>query len=220
MKRKYLIDDKLMDEINTEEKAYWLGFFYADAYNKEKTGQIILELQTQDKNHLQKCAKFFGTPREPFEQKKNKGKYTAYRLELNSRHLSNILQTHGCCGKKSFSIIFPEWLDKSLIRHFIRGYFDGDGCLYINKSTDQLGILFVATKEMIDSISKILKEELQVNSYISHPERYTNNTYRLDSGGSRQVLRFCEWIYCDATIYLERKYNIYRHYKNSHIPRF
>jgi hypothetical protein len=217
---KYNIDQHLMDKIDSEEKAYWLGFFFADAYNNEKLGRLVIELQEQDKDHLFKCAKFFGQPRDPFMQSKNKGKYVAYRLELNSKYLSKSLADKGCHQTKSFDIIFPEWLDQDLVRHFVRGYFDGDGCLHINKASDQLNMQIVSTKEMITSIQTILTKDLQINCYISHPERYTNNTYRLDSGGSRQILRFCEWIYKDSTIFLERKYNMYETYKTTHIPHY
>src|SRR5258708_284934 len=195
-KTKYSTNQTLMDNIDTEEKAYWLGFFYADAYNKEKTGQIIIELQERDKEHLYKCAKFFGKPRDPFLQLKNKGKYKAYRLELNGRYLSNNLKEKGCHGAKSFNIIFPYWLSNKLTYHFIRGYFDGDGCINIHQ--DQLNISIVSTKEFNSQLQTLLKK-INVNSQLYFPERYTGNTCRLDFGGSRQVLRFCEWIYKDAT---------------------
>jgi len=214
---KYSIDKTLMDKIDTEEKAYWLGFFYADAYNNEKLGRLVVELQEQDKNHLYKCANFFGQPREPFIQYKNKGKYIAYRLELNSKHLTKSLSSHGCHQAKSFNIVFPEWLAQKFIRHFVRGYFDGDGCICIHQ--DQLNILIVSTKEIVESLQTLIKR-LNVKGHISHPKRYTKNTYRLDFGGSRQVLRFCEWIYKDATIYLDRKYELYVSYKKTHTPRF
>lgn len=206
-----------MDEINCEEKAYWLGFFYADAYNKEKTGQIIIELQEMDQNHLVKCANFFGKPRPPFKQLKNKGKYVAYRLELNSRYLSTSLIKKGRHGAKSFNITFPEWIDNHLIQHFIRGYFDGDGSIYIHQ--DQLNIEFASTQEMCISINNILSN-LNIRGQIYHPERYKNNTYKLCFGGSRQVKRFCEWLYKDANIYLDRKHNIYKLYCENHVFKF
>lgn len=206
-----------MDTIDTEEKAYWLGFFYADAYNKEKTGQIIIELQERDKNHLEKCARFFGNPRDPFLQFKNKGKYKAYRLELNGRYLSNNLKEKGCHGAKSFNIIFPDWLPKILIKHFIRGYFDGDGCINIHQ--DQLNVSIVSTKEFNLILQKLLKP-ININSQMYFPKRYSDNTCRLDFGGSRQVKRFCDWIYADANIYLQRKYDLYKSYCSTHVFRF
>lgn len=209
-----------MDCIDTEEKAYWLGFFYADAYNNEKLGRLVIELQEKDKNHLYKCAAFFGKPRKPFVQLKNSGKYTSYRLELNSKHLTKSLAKLGCHQTKSFNIIYPKWIDERLTNHFIRGYFDGDGGLHINKSDDQMNIQIVSTQEMVLSFRNIFKSELGINSYVSHPKRYTNNTYRLDSGGSRQVKKFCDWIYKDATIYLDRKYNLFRSYCENHQFRF
>lgn len=203
-----------MDEINSEEKAYWLGFFYADAYNNEKRGRVVVELQERDKEHLFKCAKFFGQPREPFKQLKNKGKYIAYRLELNSKHLSNTLREKGCHGNKSFNIIFPGWLEKNLVRHFIRGYFDGDGCIHLN-SKNQLNIQIVSTKEMINHIHEIIKN-FNINSYISKPKRYKDNTWRMDFGGNLQVLKFCEWIYTDAAVFLERKHKVYSDFNNNY----
>lgn len=217
---KYSINKNLMDNIDTEEKSYWLGFFYADAYNNEKLGRIVIELQERDKSHLDKCAKFFGQPREPFKQIKNKGKYIAYRLELNSKHLTENLSIKGCHQAKSFDIVFPDWLETNLVRHFIRGYFDGDGGLHINKVDNQMNIQITSTKEMVNSIQHIIKKSTQCNSYITHPERYTDNTYRLDSGGSRQVKRFCDWIYKDATIYLDRKYDLFKSYCSNHQFRF
>lgn len=206
-----------MDCIDTEEKAYWLGFFYADSYNNEKLGRLVIELQERDMEHLQKCAKFFGHPRAPFIQHKNGGRYSAYRLELNSKHLTKSLASKGCHQTKSFNITFPSWLPHNLIRHFVRGYFDGDGCIYVHQ--DQLGIQMVSTKEMLFVI-QVLLTEIGVNSHISHPERYTNNTYRIDSGGSRQVKRFLDWIYKDATVYLDRKYDLFKSYCKNHEFKF
>jgi intein/homing endonuclease len=214
---KYNIYKNLMDKIDTEEKAYWLGFFYADAYNNEKCGRVVVELQEQDEKHLVKCAHFFGQPRKPFKQLKNGGKYIAYRLELNSKHLTKSLASLGCHQTKSFSITFPAWMPKNLIRHFVRGYFDGDGCIYTHQ--DQLGVLIVSTKEMLESIAFLLAK-IGVKGHISHPEKYTNNTYRLDFGGSRQVKKFCDWIYKDAEIYLDRKYDLFKSYCEKHKFRF
>jgi LAGLIDADG-like domain len=214
---KYNINKFLMDDINSEEKAYWLGFFYADAYNNEKRGRIVIELQERDNGHLNKCAKFFGNPREPFKQLKNKGKYIAYRLELNSKHLSNNLKNKGCHGAKSFNILFPEWLDENLHKHFIRGYFDGDGWITVHQ--DQLNVGIVSTKEFNTYLKNKLSE-INVNSQLSFPKRYSNNTCRLDFGGSRQVKRFCDWIYKDSTIYLDRKYEIFKNYCDNHTFKF
>lgn len=217
-RKKYSTNQNVMDKIDTQEKAYWLGFFYADAYNKEKTGQIIIELQERDKEHLYKCANFFGQPREPFLQLKNKGKYVAYRLELNGRYLSDSLKRKGCHGAKSFNIKYPNWLDTLLIRHFIRGYFDGDGSLYIHQ--DQLMIEIVSTKEMNDAISIKIDGALNIKPQIRTKEKYLGNTTILCFGGSRQVKKFLDWIYKDATVYLDRKYDLFKSYCNTHKFRF
>lgn len=217
MTRKYEINDAMMDFIDSQEKAYWLGFFYADAYNHEKRGRVVIELAESDSLHLFKCARFFGRPRDPFLQSKNKGKYSAYRLELNSKYLTKSLSDKGCHQNKSYNLTFPDFLSKDLERHFIRGYFDGDGSIYIHQ--DQLHIQFVSTKEFNLQLKKILLD-MTINSYLDSPARYQDNTCRLSFGGSRQVRRFMEWLYQDATVYLDRKKDTYDKYCQNHKFRF
>lgn len=212
---RYHIDDTLMDTIDTQEKAYWLGFFFADAYNNEKLGRVVIELAEKDRSHLTKCANFFGNPRTPFLQNKNHGKYVAYRLELNSRHLSRALTHLGCGQRKSFTIKFPI-LEKNLLPHFVRGYFDGDGSIYVRQ--DQLYAEMVSTNEMLLSMQKIFAD-IEVSSQIRNPPRYLNNTFVLYTGGSRQVTKLCHWMYGTAEVLLERKYKIFSEYEKIHVYR-
>lgn len=204
---KYNINKNLFDAIDTEEKAYWLGFFYADAYNHEKRGRVVIELAEKDREHLIKCAKFFGQPREPFKMLKNKGKYVAYRLELNSKYLCLRLKNLGCPQTKSLILDFPNWIDCNLIRHFIRGYFDGDGSIYIHQN--QLHLSIISTKSFLLHTQCHLTKNIQINSQLRYESDNNENIWTLYSGGTKQTLTFFNWIYADATIYLDRKYNIY-----------
>lgn len=42
------------------------------------------------------------------------------------------LSKHGCVPNKSLILKFPTTLPNELVNDFIRGYFDGDGSVYIN----------------------------------------------------------------------------------------
>ncbi len=128
--RKYNLNEHYFDVIDTEEKAYILGFIYADGNNLFRLNRISIHLSVTDEEILKKMSHiFFGEEILKYNFRTNKdGKVFKYVwLNLFSKHLSQHLATLGVVEAKSHKIVFPEWLDKSLYCHFIRGLIDGDG---------------------------------------------------------------------------------------------
>ena len=71
--------------------------------------------------------------------------------------MHNALKEKGCVPNKSLILKFPDsviFSNKDLIRHFIRGYIDGDGCLCITQNKCILSIL--GTQEFLSDLSKYL----------------------------------------------------------------
>lgn len=71
---------------------------------------------------------------------------------------------HGCIPNKSLKLKFPTTVPDKLIRHFVRGYFDGDGSIAKNEDRCTL----ISTQEFCDELKKIVKELLSVNSSIMY----------------------------------------------------
>ena len=211
LQRKYPIDETYFNKINTEEKAYFLGFLYADGYNNTDRNSVSLGLKETDKDILVKLNNFL-QPTKPlqyikYRNIKSRGfenSQNQYRLVIANKHISQKLKELGCEKAKTFNIIFPNWLKKNLIRHFIRGYFDGDG--YFGKQ----GICIIGTESFCKSLSNIFRKQLNINTYIRtrHPER-KHNIRMLETNGRRQIKKFGDWIYKNSNIYLKRKYNKY-----------
>ena len=106
----------------------------------------------------------------------------------------------GLCQNKSFKITFPSYLEENLIKHFIRGYFDGDGCVSVSKRND-IEIKILGTESFLN----------ELNQYINFScVRYKKGIYEIRKGGVNNALRFYKYIYQDATIYLKRKYKKYK----------
>ena len=139
-------NEHFFDVIDTEEKAYWLGFIFADGYiysspldTSKKRIDWNFELCTKgdDKEHMEKFAKAIGYNKELHVTKADKYGHTRCRVCLSSEILWRQLNSLGCTPRKSLTLKFPDediFKSKDLIRHFIRGYFDGDGCIsYANK---------------------------------------------------------------------------------------
>ncbi|HEX5186476.1 MAG TPA: hypothetical protein VFV86_06260, partial [Nitrososphaeraceae archaeon] len=127
--RKYSFNYNYFDIIDTEDKAYFLGLLYADGNNCNKRGVVRLELQSSDVNILEKFNKYIDNHK-PIRYT-NKHNYNKAEIELVSKSFSFQLSKLGCVPNKSLILRFPTeyQVPYDLTHHFVRGYFDGDGCL-------------------------------------------------------------------------------------------
>lgn len=196
-------DETIFDIIDTEEKAYWLGFLYADGCVSSRDNTVELSLQLNDKEHLEKFKTFL--------------KWTGSvktdtfrcRLSITNKHLKEILIKKGCIPKKSLTLTFPSYriLKKKYLFHFIRGYFDGDGSLYINKNDIRKNnISLLGTIPFITTLRK--KANWKITK-ILHDKKHNKNTVFI-SYGSKPAYNILNGLYSNANIYLDRKYLKYK----------
>jgi hypothetical protein len=207
--RKYSLDETFFDIIDTQEKAYFLGLLYADGYNNEERGVIALRLSEGDKDILLKFNKAIQSNR-PLQYIKTKKAtwFNVYGVHISNKHMSDALKNLGCTQRKSLSIIIPN-INKKLMNHFIRGYYDGDGSMYIGKgkARNNKQITITGATSFCKQLGVLLKKELKINSSFYH--RYSENKKHvtLSINGTRQVGLMQEWLYKGAEgLYLERKY--------------
>jgi len=135
--RKYSLNDNYFDVIDTEEKAYFLGLLYADGCNLfDKNNNVTtISLQEKDVKILERFNYEIKSDRPlEFMYKNNDNHQNQYRLTMCSEQISTNLSLLGCTPRKSLTLKFPteEQVPNHLIQHFIRGYFDGDGCICFN----------------------------------------------------------------------------------------
>ena len=191
------------EDIDTEEKAYWLGFLCADGSVGSKEDKVELGLAEKDLEHIKKFKSFM--------QIKNKISYRpktkSYRISFRSEKCKKDLIKKGCVPKKSLILDFPndEQVPGDLIRHFIRGYFDGDGWFTNTESCFQIGI--IGTEKFLMGF---LKNTKNINQKCKmHEVHRKDGVKRYIFSAYEDVLHFLNWIYQDATVYLERKYKKY-----------
>lgn len=204
-KRKYPLDETYFEKIDTEEKAYFLGFLYADGYNFEKRSTVELTLHHQDIDVLIKLRKALNHIEKPFNER-NKGKHLS--LFINSKKVSIDLAALGCVQAKTFKIKFPNFIGDELIRHFIRGYFDGDGCIYNPKKRD-VHILVLGNIQFITALQNHFIKVLNINEVKIHQRFKHSECYTLRHHGMKNPLKVLNYLYKDSTIYLDRKYKKY-----------
>ena len=210
--KKYTFNEHYFDDIDCQEKAYWLGFFAADGYNYRSKGYIEFRLNKQDTEILEKfkvCLEANNVIR--FYRN------TYCSMTLCSIHLCDKLAEYGLDQAKTYTLQLPI-LDKSLMRHFIRGYFDGDGCFSVIKRNDRKnpnsktyqfnitgmkGPLSIIQQHLVDNIG-IIKNSLK--------RRKSTIAVTIHYSGRNVCKKILDYLYDDATIYLQRKYNKYKEY--------
>ncbi len=207
------INHNYFDTIDTEKKAYWLGFLFADGYNNENFYQIELTLKKEDKYMLMKLKNDLDTIYEIRDRTVNAfdNQYECSRLTVYSKQISESLSKLGCTKAKTFDIKFPDYLSTDLIHHFMRGYFDGDGCISLSKDSYKFSIN--GTRLFLDKFAEILHE----NTNITHNNSWgmDGKAHRWEKGGRLNILKIYEFLYKDSTIYLERKRNKFLSLSNS-----
>ena len=210
-------DESAFDLIDSEEKAYWLGFIYADGYIDANKFIFEISLKSSDKEHLEKFNKFM-KHKDKNHVKISNSKcgdkcFERCRWYVSNKHLWNILNSYGCTPNKSLTLEFPNFLIfkyDHLIRHFIRGYFDGDGSFsrYLLKTCVNPHIQIIGTHEFL---TKIL-EYSQLSGRFGKDKRWKNNTEYIEFDKENGI-KFINYIYDNCNIYLDRKYKLYQFFK-------
>lgn len=221
-KKKYLLDEHCFDDIDSEEKAYVLGFLYADGYNREDEHKIKITLAIYDRDILEKIRAVLKTNAPIKIKKPAKIKNSNYcgaptaTLQISSVYLSNRLKELGIVQRKTYDLIFPKYIPSTLLKHFVRGYFDGDGC--ITKGRHEYPKATIASSlSFLKELKKILESEF-IKSCLYQNKKTNKNIAFLDINSKESVAIFFNWIYSESKIYSDRKYSRYYSYFHDNIP--
>ena len=137
--RTYDLDEHFFDVIDTEEKAYWLGFLTADGYVHEPYF-VSTRLKRADRSHLgllKEAVRSDAPIYDGVATRKGK-KYPYSGLDLNSVILVRALVRLGVMQAKSNKVKPCGAVPEHLLRHYWRGVFDGDGCISISGKRIQI----------------------------------------------------------------------------------
>lgn len=208
--RKYTIDEHYFDNIDTQNKAYILGLLYSDGCNYPPQHRVKIELQERDKSILDKI-NFEIQSNKPLLfinlNSKNANWQNTYRLDITNKHISDKLVELGMVQNKSLILEFPQWLDESMYAPFLRGYLDGDGHI---EWRDTRFVTLVGTSQFCQHVKCFCEKQLHIKCSICNAANKDPNTKLLYIHGKQRVKRFLDFVYQDADLYIERKYNIYQ----------
>lgn len=215
------------ENIDTEEKAYWLGFIMADGYVSSSLSscELGIELSSRDIVHLKKfnkCingnvqVKEFVKPGHFLLSGRKIPDTKMCSIRLYKRKIVDDIIKQGVVKNKTYiQKIPPIYNDEKLNIAFLRGYFDGDGSFCINQKTKscQFDITSINLK-ILEYWRVDLYKKYNITSYISSSKNKdsTVECYKLHFKGLENSYKFGQLIYSNSNISLDRKYNAYNNY--------
>jgi len=206
--RQFNVNNQYFSKINTEDKAYWLGFIAADGYLRHQNYQYLLgiNLQYQDVNHLNKLNSNINSNYPVHKRSVNKnGKiYKMACLSINSKQIFDDLNNLGITCNKSHIVSAPK-ISTDLLRHFWRGVFDGDGTIGCYGKDSQWSLSLYGNKFMLDDFKNFVRNICDAKASILKSKK----THRFSVAGNKIAPKLAHKIYKKSHIYLERKYNKY-----------
>lgn len=217
--------------IRTEVQAYLLGFYTADGNINEKRKTFRIHLQERDselvylyKDLISPDARVFTV--NPHEVTGRNGMkvqaHESFGVDICSTILCTDLVELGYGYGKTYSENHLPKIDKALIRHFIRGYFDGDGSItycyskpdpkWKKKERIRSSVCICAkTNTILSEIQDFFREN-DISSSICFARR--DKMYQL-SVPKTQLKKLYNLFYNDSNFYLSRKFNKFTYYVNT-----
>lgn len=211
-RRKY-VDETYFEKIDTEDKAYWLGFIQADGciYQQETTYRFQINLSGKDYEHLIKLNDCLSSTYSVGKREVIvKGKtYEACSLKINSKPFCEHLMKNGITIRKTLNDAFSE-LEESLMPHYIRGFLDGDGNIKIDRRSKnpRITVRFAGGEGFMIKLRNYLIGCGFQFSPKSIRRVGNSKAFELSFTGRENTKNFFEYVYC-GNIYLERKHKLY-----------
>jgi intein/homing endonuclease len=190
----------------TENCFYFLGFICADGCLK-KTGEIAININEKDVIILEKLQQYLQTKKPIYHYNKTK----SVMFTFGNKHIFDNVLKFGLTTNKSLTLKFPNNIPDRMVNHFIRGYFDGDGCVSsINrKRTNSLRINIVGTFEFLTDLQRYVSSKTGISHKKISLITKNKNTYQLNYKGKNDIMKIKDFLYYNSNIHLDRKYEIF-----------
>lgn len=205
MKKKYNFNEDYFEVIDTEEKAYWLGFLYADGYivnnDIDKQYRVVLTLSEDDISHVELFRKCLDSnnPIRRVRTVLDDKEYFSSQFYIYSKKMVNNLYNLGCIQNKSL-ILKPPIINDNLVRDFIRGYFDGDGSVYYDKKRDRYIFSILGTNEVLSWICN----KIDIKAHIRNA-KCNSSCKEMRVNKKEDLIKIYNYVFKDSNIFLNRK---------------
>ena len=204
-------DEFYFNEINSIDKAYWLGFLYADGCVHSNDNSISINIT--DLEHVQKFQTALKATNHKItitQDNRFKNAKPLYQFSIRDEQLHKDLIKWGCVPQKSLLIEKIPNIPRDFVSHFLRGYFDGDGCISISKEGYLRFRLCCYRDELLKDIDTFLKKKYNNTSSLSKDSNRQMYELSISTFYAKDIFKD---MYSLNSLHLERKYQKYLEYK-------
>lgn len=201
------INNNFFNTIDNPLKAYFLGLIMSDGYimttlyNKE----VGLALKAEDKYILDILNSHI-SPEKKISKYRN-----SYKWKVVSSQMYEDLKRYGIVENKSHSEYHYPDIPKEYDKDFIRGYFDGDGCISLKSTGFNVISICGNSKVFLEELAnKLLQYHIQTRPIIKTIKGRKSEFFTLYISGGINKSIFKRFIYTEAEIYLIRKYERFK----------
>lgn len=225
--KRYTFNVEYFNNIDTPDKAYWLGFIWSDGYIAKRDRGNRLEynlkiaLKESDYHHLEKFVKdidgdypihFYDST--GFKNQKTKSKECRVFI-TNKKVASYLYEDLGIIPRRTNPDKLIEIIPENLHKYFILGVFDADGSFTAYQRDDygeKLNVTFGGSVQLLNFIENHLTEkEIVKNSCRKTCQRHEGKDgdwKTISFSGKVQGMKVLNYLY-DSPTYLDRKYQKY-----------
>lgn len=206
-----LLKEDYFSEIDSEEKAYFLGLIFTDGSivkdkNNKRQDSITLELIETDVEILNQFKKQVNSNSSLSYKKRKNRKNGTYTLSFRSNQMSSDLSKYGIVPNKTYVTKHLPQLPEEFVIPFIRGFIDGDGSLYCSYGRWHCSITSYS-ETILDELQQIISRKIGKNNTLKIYNAGKIGTHRL-TYGSQDTLKIIEVFYKGNNISLDRKNKI------------
>lgn len=221
--------------IETEIQAYLLGFIAADGSIDEERHTLSIHLSQSDKEICDLFTKYVSPNAyirlDSGNTFKSRGRIyksnDSIKVSISSKILVNNLKELGITQAKTWKELHIPNIPNNLIIHFIRGYFDGDGCITYsvrqpNINNREKNPRIASRFEICSKRDEILKDikaymEMRFGIILNLNYVSRDNMYRLQTSRRDVIISIYNALYNKSNFYLLRKYNKFCYYANTEV---
>lgn len=199
----YNIDYQYFDNIDCEHKAYWLGFLLADGHVNDRC--IMLGLQKKDIDIIQK---FKDDLKAEYPIRENKDGNPV--LTITCKSMCSTLISYGFHHRKSWDFDISKILEvvpKEYENHFVRGMFDGDGSIRYYKYDYQKVPFYHLGYTGLKNVCEYVGSRFHIDTLVDEGNHFT---YTLRTHNPKVIIDVYHYLYNNATIYMQRKYDTFQ----------